>query len=157
MAIDPKKDPARRCRPFQTWPNPDRVAWEAAMDKGDVLEPGGGGADWAPLSRRKIAGGYGRWITWLDMTGCSTPTRSPPCGSPLNGCAITPGTFGLSMPYTVLARVQELCQAIRVMAPERDWAWLRSIETGCATPRFPSVAREPGSCRPRPCLPSASS
>jgi hypothetical protein len=38
-------------------------------------------------------------------------------------------TFGWSIaPYTVLARVQELYLAIRVMAPERDWAWLRWIE-----------------------------
>jgi integrase/recombinase XerD len=34
----------------------------------------------------------------------------------------------LNAPYTVLARVQEIYQAIRAMTPERDWGWLRRIE-----------------------------
>jgi hypothetical protein len=32
-------------------------------------------------------------------------------------------------PYTLLARLQELYQAIRVMVPEADWTWLRRIES----------------------------
>jgi integrase/recombinase XerD len=129
MAIDPKKDPARRCRPVELWPAPDRSAWEAAMNKGDVLEPQGGGAAWAPYSRSKIGKGYGRWLTWLDHRGLLDPDSEP-------AARITPDRVrdyvlelkNINAPYTVLARVQELYQAIRVVAPERDWAWLRRIE-----------------------------
>jgi hypothetical protein len=39
---DPRKDPNRRCRPIEAWPIPDRRAWEAAVAKNDILEPGGG-------------------------------------------------------------------------------------------------------------------
>jgi integrase/recombinase XerD len=128
MPIDPKKDPARRCRPFEAWPATDRRAWEAAMEKGDILEPGGG-ADWAPHSRRKIASGYGRWMTWLDRHGLLDPDAAP-------ATRITPERVRdyieelrlVNSPYTVLARIQELYQAIRVMAPEQDSAWLRGIE-----------------------------
>jgi integrase/recombinase XerD len=129
MPIDPKKDPVRRCRRVESWPTLDRRAWEAAMDQGDVLEPGGGGADWAPSSRRKIGNGYGRWLTWLEVSGLFDPDADP-------AARVTPDRVRdyvielktLNAPYSVLARVQELYQAIRVMAPEQDWAWLRGVE-----------------------------
>lgn len=130
MATDPKKDPTRRCRPIQAWPTPDRCAWGIAMARGDILEPCGGGADWAHLSRRKIGQGYGRWLTWLETHSLLDPEAAP-------ATRITPERVQdyvielrqkLNAPYTVLARVQELYQAMRVMAPERDWAWLRRIE-----------------------------
>jgi integrase/recombinase XerD len=127
--IDPKKDPWRRCRPVEEWAVPDRRAWEAAMTKGDILETGGDGADWAPLSRRKTAKGYGRWLTWLDTHQLLDPEAAPVD-------RITPERVRdyltelrlINAPYTVLARVQELYQAIRVMAPDCDLAWLRRIE-----------------------------
>ena len=127
--VDPKKDPRRHCQPPEEWPIPGRRAWEAAMTKGDILEPGGAGADWAPLSRRKIAKGYARWLTWLE-THQLLDARSAPA------TRITPERVQdyvadlqlINAPYTVLARVQELYQAIRVMAPNCDWAWLRRIE-----------------------------
>jgi integrase len=129
MPLDPKKDPQRRCKPVLSWPEPDRAAWEAAMVKGDVLEPGGKGAAWSPQSRRKIAAGYGRWLTWLGARELLDTGTVP-------AARITPervrdfiiGLRLVNAPYTVLARVQELYQAIRVMAPEQDWAWLRRIE-----------------------------
>jgi len=128
--IDPKKDPRRHCPRPEEWPIPDRCAWRAATTKGDILEPGGDGADWAPLSRRKIAKGYARWLTWLNTHQLLDPAAAP-------AARITPDRVrdyvlelkNINAPYTVLARVQELYQAIRVMAPERDWAWLRRIET----------------------------
>ncbi len=99
------------------------------MEKGDILEPGGAGADWAPHSRRKIASGYGRWVTWLDMRGLLDPDAVPAARtSPDRVRDYVQELRVINSPYTVLARVQELYQAIRVMAPERDWAWLRGIE-----------------------------
>jgi integrase/recombinase XerD len=115
--------------PKVSWPNPDCLAWETAMVVGDVLEPGGAGSDWAPHSRFKIAKGYGRWLTWLLIRDLLDP-QTPPAAR------VTPQLVRdyvvdlrrINAPFTVLARVQELYQAIRVMAPEQDWAWLRSIE-----------------------------
>jgi integrase len=129
MTIDPKRDPARRCRPVDLWPAPDRAAWEAAMLQGDVLEPGGEGAHWSLHSRRKIAAGYGRWLTWLDTRELLGLERGP-------ATRITPDRVRdyvadirlLNAPYTVLARVQELYQAIHAMVPAEDWRWLCRIE-----------------------------
>jgi integrase/recombinase XerD len=129
MGHDFKSDPARRCRPIELWPVSDRNAWDAAMVGGDILDPGGEGSDWAPHSRRKIAKGYGRWLTWLDARRLLDPALGP-------DARVTPEHISryvadlrlINAPYTVLARVQELYQAIQVMVPGRDWAWLRRIE-----------------------------
>jgi len=129
MSEDLKAATAPSCRPVAVWPLPDQTAWEAALCKGDILEPGGDGAHWAPHSRRKIANGYGRWLDWLDTQALLDPDLTP-------AARITPervvgyvADLRLSnSPYTVLARLQELYQAIRVMVPESDWTWLRRIE-----------------------------
>jgi len=130
MRLDPKKDPSRRCRPVTAWPIGDQLAWEAALAEGDVLDPGGGASQWAPHSQRKIAKGYGRWLTWMDIRGLLESDVKP-------ATRVTPERvrdYVLDLrnsdnaPYTVLARVQKLYHTIRVMAPEQDWAWLRAIE-----------------------------
>ena len=129
MPIDPKKDPARRCLPVEAWPEPDQRAWRAALCEGDVLNPGGAAVDWAPHTRQKISKGYGRWLTWLASRGLLDLNQQP-------AERITPTHLRdyvgdltvMNAPYTVLARAQELYQAIGAMVPGLDWAWLRQIE-----------------------------
>jgi len=126
---NPRNDPGRRCRPIEAWPIPDRRAWDAAMARGDILEPGGAGADWAPLSRRKMSKGYARWLNWLETHRLLDPEATPATRiTPERLHAYVADLRHVNAPYTVLARVQELYNAIRVMAPEREWAWLRRIE-----------------------------
>ena len=43
--------------------------------------------------------------------------------------------------YTVLCRVQELYDAIRVMAPERDWTWLRRIGSAIRSRTQPAKSK----------------
>jgi integrase/recombinase XerD len=128
--MHPRKDPARRCLKPALWPEADRRAWEAAQRQGDVLEPGGGAAGWAPHTRTKIEKGYGRWLTWLISKDLIDPLASP-------ADRVTPEWVAqyvaelrkLNAPYSVLARVQELYQVMVVMVPEQDWTWIRRIET----------------------------
>ncbi len=128
--MDPRKDPARHCKKEGSWPEADRRAWEAALHKGDVLEPGGAGADWAPRTRHMIAGGYGRWLTWLENEGM-LDLRSAPADriTPKNVARYVADLRALNAPYTVLTRVQALYHALRAMAPERDWSWMRRVES----------------------------
>ena len=128
--MDPKKDPARHCKKEGSWPEADRRAWEAALHKGDVLEPGGAGADWAPRTRHMIAGGYGRWLTWLENEGM-LDLRSAPADrvTPKNVARYVADLQALNAPYTVLTRVQALYHALRAMAPEHDWSWIQRIES----------------------------
>ena len=128
--MHPRKDPARRCLKPGLWPEADRRAWEAAQYQGDVLEPGGGAAGWAPHTRTKIEKGYGRWLTWLTGKDLLDPLASP-------AERVTPDRLAqyvaelrqLNAPYSVLARLQELRQAMVVMVPEKDWTRIRRIET----------------------------
>ena len=68
-----------------------------------------------PKTSRKIAAGYGRWLTWLG-------TRELLDTGDVPAARITPERVRdfiidlrlVNAPYTVLARVQELYQAIRV-------------------------------------------
>jgi integrase len=43
--------------------------------------------------------------------------------------------------YSVLCRVQELYDAIRVMAPERDWSWLRRISSAIRSRTRPAKSK----------------
>jgi integrase len=117
------------CLSPDRWPEPDRCAWKACLEPGDVLEPGGAGSSWAPHTRAKIAKGYGRWLTWLSTKGLLEPGATP--GGRVNHERVLrylQDLESLNAPYTVVARVQELYLALRAMAPDQDWGWLRSIE-----------------------------
>jgi hypothetical protein len=81
--MDWRKEPARRSLKVEAWPEADRQAWEAATRKGDVLEPGGLGGDWAPLTRITTASYYGRWLGWLQRHDLLDPNVSPPTASRL--------------------------------------------------------------------------
>jgi hypothetical protein len=53
--VDPKKDPARRCLKVGAWPHTDQRAWAAALQDGNIFEPAGCAAGWAPRTRNKVA------------------------------------------------------------------------------------------------------
>jgi hypothetical protein len=116
---------ARRCMPVTEWPAIDQAAWAAARRPGKPLEPGGLAASWAPISCRRIEGGYGRWLTRLAARGELDPALPP--GARVNRENVAAYVAELSVVnhgYTIAGRVQELGNAMRAMAPETDWAWL---------------------------------
>jgi hypothetical protein len=127
--MHPREDPARRCLKPTLWPEADHHAWEAAQHQGDVLEPGGGAAHWAQHTRNKVAKGYGRWTTWLISNGLLDLLASPADRvTPDRVVRYVADLRKLNAPYSVLARVQELYQAMAVMVPAKDWTWIRRIE-----------------------------
>jgi len=111
--------------PLHGWPVRDRAAWEQAVRAGDPLEPGGIGAAWSPASRRKTALGYGRFIGWLASRGQLDPAAAPEdrvtlerIRAYLDNLKSSHGDYGLA------CRLQELGDALRAMAPRRDWRWI---------------------------------
>ena len=67
----------RRCLPRAEWPEPDRAAWAAAHHRGGLLEEDGLAASWAPATSAIIAGGYGRFLSFLAETGELAPHEFP--------------------------------------------------------------------------------
>jgi integrase/recombinase XerD len=126
--MDPKKDPDRRCLKVEQWPEPDRLAWGAVLTPGNLLDPGGLGAAWAPHTRHTIARCYGGWLTWLVRSQLLDPTVEPADRvTPERVVRYVDDLRRRNGAYTVPSRVRELCNAIQAMAPARDWRWLHKI------------------------------
>ena len=123
--LAPKYDPTRRCRPPSLWPAADRLAWDAALQPGDVLDPGGPASRWAPLTRSGAARAYGRWLTWLDGTGQLEPGASfADQVTPERVRDFVGALQPVNAPMTVLHRIESLARAAGALAPDRNWAWL---------------------------------
>jgi site-specific recombinase XerD len=138
-----RQDPGRSCLAVEDWPAPDQAAWAAAIQPGNVLEEGGAASHWSPASRRKTASGYGRYLTWLRDTGKLDPS-CPPADRVTKELvtAYIADLGACNRGYTVLCRVQELYDAMRVMAPDRDWAWLRRIGSAIRSRTRPAKSKE---------------
>ncbi|MGC2080449.1 MAG: hypothetical protein WA728_31450 [Xanthobacteraceae bacterium] len=118
----------RCCLPIVAWPEQDRLAWEARTRPAGLFEQKGAGAEWSPRSRIKTAKGYGRWLCWLEQKGLLDPALTP--GARVTKPLIADYVAMLSAscaPYTVVCRLQELYDTLRVLAPDTDWRWLAEL------------------------------
>ncbi len=121
----PRIAPRQPCRPVEQWPAADQAAWAQAFVPGDPFSPGGLGAGWVLKSRRAIAGGYGKWLAWLDERGLLDPKASP--ASRATRPLVATYTKHLQAdysPFTVQGRIQQVGDALRVMAPDQDLRWI---------------------------------
>ena len=117
-----------RCLPILAWPEQDRLAWEAGTRPAGLFEKKGAGAEWSPRSRTKTEKGYGRWLSWLEQKDLLDPALKP--GARVTKPLIADYVAMLSArcaPYTVVCRLQELYDALRVLAPDMDWRWLAEL------------------------------
>ena len=122
------RDPARRCLPLAEWPAADRTLWQAALTPGDLLEPGGARADYAAITNRHVAAGYGRWLAWGRHAGQLDESQSP--SARITREAVAAYLLALAAhnsTLTQITRLEELFQAARVMCPEEDWGWIRRM------------------------------
>ena len=123
---DPKKDPLRRCLKLPQWPDADRSAWEAAVAEGDLLEGGGLAARWRETTRKTVQDAYGRWLTFLELNGWLDPAAWPADRlSPERLRAFIAELQQSVAPFTLCNRITNLAEALRVMAPDADFPWLR--------------------------------
>jgi site-specific recombinase XerD len=119
---------ATRCIPVQAWPVPDQIAWMAALTSGDLLKPDGLAAHWSAATRGIIVKGYGRWIAWLGDTGQLDPAALPATRVTPERVAEYVGNLReRNASSTVAARVRQLQEALRVMAPGTDFTRLRRV------------------------------
>jgi integrase/recombinase XerD len=57
-----------RCLTLEHWPEQDRLCWVAAHRRGGLLEDDGLAMSWTPNTSALIAGGYGRYLSFLAET-----------------------------------------------------------------------------------------
>lgn len=116
---------SNRCWPVAEWPAPDQAAWAAALQSGDVLDPGGLAASWAPATRWMAANGYGRWLGWLDWHGLLDHSLPPEARiTKERVAAYTSELSATTAPFSVQTRVCQLGNGMRAMAPQEDWNWI---------------------------------
>lgn len=123
---DPKSDPARRCMPLNEWPKLDRQAWATAIADGDILDGEGPAAHWSQNTRHSAIAGYGRFLTFLERS-CWLDRDAGP-GERLSEDRLRAYIHELAVqvaPVTVAGRVRNLAAALRVMALEADYPYLR--------------------------------
>jgi hypothetical protein len=110
------------------WPARDRELWTKGVEPKGLFESGGAGADWSDYSRRKAASGNRHWLSWLATEGLLDPDAHPADRVTRKRVAAYVQHLRVGRaPYTVLCRIQELYDAMRVMAPDADWGWLAQV------------------------------
>jgi len=127
--LPPYEDPTRRSLPLQEWPDADRLAWEAALAPGDLLDGTvGPGHHWSPDTREKYRKGYGRWLTFVIGSGRFDPAVVP--SDRITEDAVRDYLVELEIQvasWTVWGRLAELLAVAKVIAPKQDWQWLRRV------------------------------
>lgn len=142
-ALDPGKDPARRCLPVPEWPDPDRAAWNAALDRGDIFGDGGLACRWSEATRRTMASAYGRWLTHIKRQGALDPDAAPEDRvRPERVRAYIEELQATVAPVTVHGRIRALKKTLRVMVPGADLGWLRRTERRLAADAVPVRDKE---------------
>ena len=124
------KAPERACLPIARWPETDRLLWQTACAPADLLsEDAGSRSDRRPISNRKVEKGYGRWLTFLSHVCCQ-------CLAEPAAARITPERIREYVEHlellgnstaTILARLQELGEAAKVMEPNQSWRFINGI------------------------------
>jgi integrase/recombinase XerD len=126
------KAPERACLPLRGWPDQDRRSWEAACAHTDLLEEDAGArAGHSTASNRKAEKGYGRWLTFLLGADPGCLNASPQNRITTDRVrAYVDSLIALqNSTATILARLQELGEAAKVMGPGANWRFINAVSS----------------------------
>jgi integrase/recombinase XerD len=125
--------------PLGQWPEVDRAAFAAIYKSGDIFDDARGcGAHLAQGTRRMIRTAYRRWLGFLDEVYPRDLLESP--ADRITQPRVRAFVDRLSCevrPMTIAIVIDNLLIAARLLAPQRDWNWLRLLKRrlrGRATP-----------------------
>jgi site-specific recombinase XerD len=104
------------------------ISWQGAIETTDPFGPFSAARSWYERTLAKTAKGYGRWLGWAIQNGIDMDQHPADRVSEQNLKNYVGDLRSANSDYTVLCRLQELCNAMRVMAPDRDWSWLRRAQ-----------------------------
>jgi integrase/recombinase XerD len=120
--------------PEYQWPAADRTVFEAAFKPGDLFDDTGGpGAHLAEGTRRFIRFAYRRWLGFLHAHHPDDLVRAP--ADRISHERVRDFIDHLAMdmrPTSVAIAVKRLCDAARLIGPDRDWQWLSAIKARLA-------------------------
>src|SRR6516162_8936686 len=108
------------CLAPEQWPETDRAAWQQATQDTDPFNRSSAASSWAERMRAKTAAGYGRWLSWLSEQGVDTNQPPPDRITRQRVAAYIADLRRINGDFTIVFRLEELYDAIRVMAPDYD-------------------------------------
>jgi integrase len=116
--------------PIAEWPDLDRTAWSAGLRPGTPFAPGGIASRWSAATITITVNGYGRWLTWLERHGFLDPSVPPGARAIQERLVAYAATLHAEVgDFTLQARIQQLGDALRAMAPDQDWHWILRAAT----------------------------
>lgn len=115
---------------FPGWPVSDRLAWEWALDgaSGSFLDDRPAIATWAPRTQQNARNAVSALLRWLRARALVPPDGS--LGAVMSKELLLNYVGHLRqthVPGTVEYTVFMLDGALKVFAPDRDWAWIAPI------------------------------
>lgn len=138
-------DPRRRCLPTSEWPEHDRRLWEAARDPwqrrfGDQPRQ----VKRAERAWVKVAGGWGRYLSFLAQRGWLDPHEAP--WERATHERLDAFFFELieleNADYTVTGRFAEVQTALQVFQPRGDHRWVTHPHGIAISDHLPMRKRE---------------
>lgn len=132
------------------WPTADRLAWEAACRPSRRLTKGGSASHLASVSQEDIAQRYGLFLGFLRLKGLLNPDEGP--ADHVTSANVEAYTADLACRVSSVTAwncIYKLRRAAQLIAPDKDFLWLREIENDLAFVmesktkfgRFPSPER----------------
>ena len=117
--------PERRSIPVENWPELDRQAYSRARRPGDIFEPSGPAASWAPDTCRVRERSFGRGLNFLERQGLLLTTEGPAeRWVPDRLTAYLAEVRPMLSAATIERLLLELRLMLIAMVPEKDWSWI---------------------------------
>ena len=119
--------PERCCPKPEVWPELDRHAWARALEPFDPFDRKVGTASrWRRSTRVLYENSYGRWLTYLKVTGILDETEAPGArASPPRVRAFHDTLLQQALaPYTIAGRLMGLSRVLAAMDPDGDFSFI---------------------------------
>jgi len=118
-------NPPRIILPLADWPVTDRKLWEATLAGHGENDDDNPATNWRPRTIKKVADGYGRYLSFLARHGELLPGK---CGAtritPERAKAYVADMKAAVSPVSAGVYVGSLLAAAMAFSPSTDWGWL---------------------------------
>jgi integrase/recombinase XerD len=115
--------------PYSRWPAADQRLWEGAMSNDDDPFGGAAGAHLAKTSRHRYLFGWRRFLGFLAIEEPTALEIEP--AKRLTMERVRPFVSHLAesnTPHSVATQIDALYKAARIMMPQHDWTWLKTVK-----------------------------
>ena len=127
-----------RSVPIAEWPEPDRLAWEAACRRGGRLRRGGAAAHLKPITQGDLARRYGYFVDHLQRAKIGISSTEPAgMVTPQNVSSYLEEMRDRVGSVTLHGSIYKLRRMVELIAPSRDVGWLREIENDLDCAKIP--------------------